>query len=265
MKKSLKLTNKFIILLFLLLAGCDFTSSLHKNILKAQDLISSQEFSKAAKLYEKSLEARPTKAIQLKIHFQLGQLYSLYLNSPQKALHNYSKILELTSEPLWQVKSLEKMGEINFDNLKDYKEASKIYKTLTDFVPKLQNQTTYKVKYAESILELGNYSEAKKILEELIENNTEQGVRSYFLLGMINFYKSEWDQAISNWFEYLKREKRQDRIVQTKFLIANAYETNEKLKEAYNVYYSILNEYPNPDVIKERLNSLYNRRLARKR
>ena len=61
------------------------------------------------------------------------------------------------------------------------------------------------------------------------------------------------------------REKRRDNIVQTKFLMANAYETMEKLKAAYNIYYSILGEYPNTEVIKNRLKSIYERRVARKR
>ena len=47
--------------------------------------------------------------------------------------------------------------------------------------------------------------------------------------------------------------------------MGNAYETMEELKKAYNIYYSILGEYPNNDVIKNRLNSLYKRRIARKR
>ena len=47
--------------------------------------------------------------------------------------------------------------------------------------------------------------------------------------------------------------------------MANAYETMERLKEAYNIYYSIVGEYPNNEVIKARLNSIYERKVARKR
>ena len=65
--------------------------------------------------------------------------------------------------------------------------------------------------------------------------------------------------------EYLKYEKNKDRIIEAKFMIANSYETKESLKEAYDIYYSILPEYPNPEVIKGRLKSLFTRRQARKR
>ena len=47
--------------------------------------------------------------------------------------------------------------------------------------------------------------------------------------------------------------------------MANAYETMEELKKAYNLYYSILGEYPNTEVIQNRLKAIYDRRVARKR
>ena len=84
-------------------------------------------------------------------------------------------------------------------------------------------------------------------------------------MGMIHFEKKEWRQAISFWNQYITREKRKDFVIEAKFLMANAYETLEALKKAYNLYYSILGEYPNTEVIQSRLNAIYQRRIARKR
>ena len=47
-------------------------------------------------------------------------------------------------------------------------------------------------------------------------------------------------------------------IVTTKFLWQMPMKRAEKLKEAYNTYYSILGEYPNSSVIKRRLDSFTN-------
>ena len=60
-------------------------------------------------------------------------------------------------------------------------------------------------------------------------------------------------------------EKREDLIVEAKFLIANAFESSEDLKRAWDIYYSIKGSYPNTKVIFERLNSIRDRRVARKR
>ena len=54
---------------------------------------------------------------------------------------------------------------------------------------------------------------------------------------MIFFQTERWDDSIAVWKDYLNLETRKDNIVMAKFLIANAYETVEKLKE-YGFEYS---------------------------
>jgi hypothetical protein len=90
-------------------------------------------------------------------------------------------------------------------------------------------------------------------------------IESFYYIGLINYYQQKWNESIEEWLEYIKREKLKDKIVKVKFLIANAYESQEKLKEAYNIYYSLLDDYPNPQIIKQRLKTVFDRRMARKR
>ncbi|MCO4753329.1 MAG: hypothetical protein KC478_02550 [Bacteriovoracaceae bacterium] len=256
--------NLFLILL--LLSGCDFTSGLHKDILKAQEHITKQEFSKAVEVYEEILKRKPSKTIQIKINYQLGEIYSLYLNDYEKALYHLETIISSSNEPLWQKNAMERIGAIQFEKFRNYKQAKIAYKSLMNFVPKLERQEFYSFRFALCEFHLKNYKKSDKLFKELSLIVKEGiGAESFYYLGLTKFYLKEWDAAISFWFEFLKREKRKDKIVQAKFLIANAYESAEKLKEAYNIYYSIIGEYPNPDVIENRLNSLYERRVARKR
>ena len=258
------LKNNLFIILFLLMTGCDFTSGLHKEILEAQDHITRREFKKAAAVYENILKKKPSKTIKIKINFHLGEIYSIYLNDQQKALQHFQKLISSSNEPSWQVKALEKIGEIQFEEFKNYNEAKRVYEKLMGFVPKLERQEEYTFRYAQCEFHLKNYGKSAEIFKELGKNN-QLGADAFYYLGLGHFYKGEWDDAINYWFDYLKRERRKDKIVQVKFLIANAYESAEKLKEAYNIYYSIIGEYPNPSVIESRLNSLYERRVARKR
>lgn len=258
-----KIANSFLLLI---LTGCGFTSGQYKDILQAQEYIENRKFFKAVKLYKNILNQKPTKNISLKVNFQLGEIYSIYLNKYTEALSHYKKVIKISNEPLWQVKALEKIGHINYENIKNFDESIYAYDKLIKFIPKLQKQDFYKFRYAQSLFQKDNYKSANKIFKQLsIESKSEYGIQSYYYLGLINFYSNKWDQAISYWFEYLKREKRKDKIVQVKFMIANAYESSEKLKEAYNIYYSIIGEYPNSKVIENRLKSLYDRRVSRKR
>lgn len=250
----------------LLLTGCGFTSGLYNDILKAQDYVKSQQYPQAVEIYEQILKSKIKKSIEIKINFQLGEIKAIYLNHYKSALINFNNIIKNSSDPLWQVKAMEKIGQINFENLKDYKTARKIYQKLLAFRPVLQNNDSYLFRFAESIFFLEDYIEAAAIFKKISSNSLNKySTQSFYYLGLINFYQKKWNTANNYWFEYLKRENRKDKIVQTKFMIANAYESDEKLKEAYNIYYSIIGEHPNTELIKQRLESLYKRRVARKR
>ena len=247
-----------------MMAGCDFTSGLHKDILRAQDLITNRKFSQATAVYENILKRKPTKTIQIKINYQLAEIYSIYLGNFKMALVHLNTIITSSNEPSWQVKALERIGTIQYEEFKNYRKSKKVYEKLMGFTPRLSRHEDYMFKLAQSEFHLKNYKKSQSLFKKLALNK-EFGADSYYYLGLGHFYRGNWELAINRWFEFLKREKRKDKIVQVKFLIANAYESAEKLKEAYNIYYSIIGEYPNPSVIESRLNSLYARRVARKR
>ena len=258
--------NSLFLLIIFYTTGCGFSSGLYKDIIKAQDLITQQKYLEAAKVYETILLKKPSKNINIKINFQLGEIYSIYLNNYEKSLSYFKAIATNSNEPAWQIKSLEKMGQIYFENIKDYKKSVKAYSQLINVSPALKNQNFYKLRYAISYLKMNKLNKSIELFKELLEyNEIDILTESHFNIGIAYFYQKKWKQAIKSWSEYLRYEKRKDKIVQVKFLIANAYESNEELKKAYNIYYSILGEYPNTQVIKNRLNSLYDRRVSRKR
>lgn len=265
MVNLLRLLFSNLIFLFLL-SSCDFTSGLNQDILNAQKYVDNQDFAKAVELYERVLKKNPSKIIKTKINYQLAEIYYLYLDEQVKALKYYQFIVDNVDDPLWQVKSLEKMADINFSFAKNYNEAIRAYHILMQVKPKLKNFDYYYLRVGESYFEMGKYSKAREIFNQILNQPTNPYyVEAFYQMGLIEFYNKNWDKAVEYWLEYLKREKRKDQIVKVKFLIANAYESNEKLKEAYNIYYSLLPVYPNPDVLRSRLKSLYARRVARKR
>jgi tetratricopeptide (TPR) repeat protein len=248
------------------LNGCDFTSGLNREILTAQDYVERQEYAKASEAYERLLRQNPPKNILTKINYQLAEIYYLYLNQQTRALSHYKYIVENDDIPRNQVRSLEKIADINFSFSKNYKESIKAYQLLLSFKPRLQSADFYDFRVAEALFEDGQLEKADERFSKFaFDTNHAHHIESFYYQGLIRFYQKRWDPAVERWLEYIKREKRKDLIVKTKFLIANAYESGEKLKEAYNIYYSLLSDHPNPEIIKERLKTLYARRVARKR
>lgn len=259
--------NKIFYLIFFLITSCGGCSSgLYQDILKAEELLNSQQFDKAIDVYTGILDKKPSKQIRIKIYHQLGDIYSIHKNEYQKSIKYFNKIIEDSNDFYWQKRAIQNMAKIFFENLGDFKQSKLFYDRLINTKPRLPKYNFYKFRYALSLVKLREYDEAHAVLDELILiDKNEYKVQSYFHKGLSYFYVHDWNNAIENWFEYLKYEKRKDKIINTKFLIANAYESSEKLKEAYNIYYSILGEYPNAEVVKTRLESLYKRRVSRKR
>jgi tetratricopeptide (TPR) repeat protein len=253
-------------LLIQLLVSCDFTPRLHKDIIRAQQYIHNQRYQDAIKTYHQILDENPRIDIRVKIYYQLGELHSTYLGKNKESLEYFEKIIAESNDPLWVVKSLEKIGEINFSYIRNYNESNRAYRKLNSFVPKLQNADFYEYRLASSLLMIGKIDEAIVAYENiLLKPGHEYYVRSVYEMGNAYFQKKEWQTAVNYWLDYIKKETRRDNLVQAKFLIANAYETMEELQKAYNLYYSILGEYPNTEVIRSRLQSIYERRIARKR
>jgi len=255
---------KIFILLFLI--SCDFSPKLHRDILNAQDYINEQKYPEATALYEKILSGLPAGKVKIKVLFQLGDLYSIHLQKYKKGIYYYEKIVESSEDPLWVVKSQERIGGLYFTYLKNYKKASFYYKSLVNIYPKLTEYDFYEFRLGRSYIEMGDFKAALKILDEIKINPLHKYfVSSYYHIGLAHFKAKKWQKAVDIWREYIGREKRRDHVVHTKFLMANAFETMENLSKAYSIYYSIQGEYPNTKVIQNRLNSVYQRKVAKKR
>lgn len=262
-----KMSKRFIFIIGLFFFySCDFTPPVNRKIIDAQSYITSQKYAQAAYLYEDILKSNPSEELRLKICYQLGELYSIYLGQYKNAVYYYAQVKELTEDPLWLIKAEEKLADINFNYLKNYKNAIKNYAKLSEFTPKLKEFDFFQLQIALSKFYLNDKAAALAQLIKIQTNpNHEYFVRSFYYVGLIYFEQKELNKALFVWQEYLKRENKKEYIVQTKFMVANAYESTENLKMAYDIYYSIANDYPNPDVIQNRLASLYSRRVSRRR
>ena len=259
-----KINIMFFYSFLLLFISCDFSPRIHKEILYAQQLVTEQQYAMAIHKYKEVLEKNPPQ--QTKLYYQIGELYSTYLLKNEESLEFYKKSIESSDDPFWMVKSEEKIAEIKFSFLKDYKGAQKSYEKLIGFSPKLLDIDFYQYRLALAYINSKQLDKGHEILTAISQNGNHQYyVQALYRIGMISFLQGEWSQAIHHWERYIKHEKRRDLIIQVQFLMANAYETMDDLKKAYEMYYALLTTYPNIDVIKNRLNSIYQRRIVRKR
>lgn len=250
--------------LLLLALSCDFTPRIYKQILRAQRLVAEQRYAEAIEEYERILE-KPHEE-QAKTYYQVGELYSIHLLENKKALPYYKKSIEISDDPRWMIRPQERIAEINFSFLKDYVSASEDYKKLVALASSPEKRDFYQYRLAISLVNARNIEAGYAILQKIGKNpGHAHHVRAIYDMGMYYFFKKKWKEAVAQWEKYIKKETRRDNITQARFLMANAYETMEDLKTAYNIYRSLLADYPNMEIVKNRLEAIYARRVARKR
>ncbi len=254
------------LLLFLSFLSCDFTTSIHRDILKAQEYFQDKNYKEAIKYYKSVTDKRIDDDLKVKVFYQLAEIYSNYEEDYKTSLDYYEKILTYNPNLIWQVKVYEKIGDLYLNHLKNFVEAKKIYNKLYSFQPPLEKSDFYFYQVGLSSFKNLEYEKALKIFEEIgLQNQHAYFLEALYHQGLIHFYKKQWKMAVEKWENYLRYERDARKVVNVKFLMANSYEMLEELKVAYNLYFSILSDYPNPKVIEKRLRSLYERRVSRKR
>ena len=265
-KNNFKGKSLLFLLVFFFLTSCDFSNRVHRQVLEAQALIQEQKYDEAIKEYFKILNRDPPRETKVKVYYQLGDLYSIYLSQNKESIKYYEKVKEISEDPYWLIKTEERLGEVSFVYTKDFKKSFESYQKLTLFKPDLEKKDFYQFRAAVSLFQLEDFKQAKFIFNEISNSPKHQyKEESLFYLGQIYFREQKWEEAIRPFNQFTKISENLEKVVQAKFLIANCYETLENLEKAYMIYYSLIGIYPNSEVIRNRLESIYKRRIARKR
>lgn len=250
------------------LAVVDFTPNIKRKILRAQEKSHVLNFKEAARIYEEVLKENPDDETKIKIYFQLANINLIQFFDVKKSLYYYELIIKESDNPGQRIMAQERLADIYFSTKKSFNKGLYYYGVLLSIVPKLQNYWFYYYRYSMCLYHIGDYQNALIHFEKIIQSKNESDefyLPAFFQYGLVLFNLKKWDMAISTWENFIAESNNKSDIIKTKFMVANAYETKEDLKNAYDTYYSILGEYPNTEIIKRRLESIYSRRVARKR
>ena len=267
LKNFLRRNFFLVIIAFLpILFSCDFTTGVSRKILQAQDYVDNHQYKEAIEEYQILLELNPPKKIQHKIYYQMAEIYSIYLLDGEKALKYYERIEDSLADSQLKKIALVKSAQLSFE-LKKYNKAIKYYEKFVDsdnFTEEEKN--FFGMQMGISYYEKNDLKNAKRVLSKISEEK-ENNYRSqaYFYLGQVHSFEYDYGKAIESWQKSLEFERESAQKIETKFYIANAYERLNMLEKAYRYYYSIIDFYPNPEIIKKRLEHIYQRKVSRRR
>jgi tetratricopeptide (TPR) repeat protein len=255
-----------LLLTISVLASCDFTPPLNKKILDAQNLIRDNQYEEAISRYVVILKNNPPAEIKVKIRYQIADLYSIYLSKIEESLPYYEEVAKTSEDERWKLKSLERLSDLNFTHLKRYDKAIFYFREMLYLTTDKTEIDFFEYRIAQSYFKKSDFQNAIQKFAEISNNKTHSYyVKSIYYQAMVHYYLEEWDQSIKLFQNYIGIEKNRDDVINAKFILANALESRENLNKAYDIYSSILGEYPNTEVVKAKLESIYRRRVARKR
>ncbi|MCB9092939.1 MAG: hypothetical protein H6620_10315 [Halobacteriovoraceae bacterium] len=245
--------------------SCSRETKITRLILNAQEQTEEGKYKDALETYNEILNLKINSEIENRIIFQKAKLYHLYIQNFEQAKLQYKLILNLADKPFWQILGLEGIAKIELDHDKEYNSCFKHYQKLKSFLPKLELYDSYE----NLALECAFKSSSEKNLSDagesiLIIDHHPLLAKFRWYEGLSLFNKGKYQESIDLWAKNLTQIEEPYKA-KVKFYMGLAYENLEQLEKAYKMFYSVLKTYPEPDAVQYKLESLYQRRVERKR
>lgn len=261
MKAILKITRySFLLILFALSFSCK-NSHLYEYD-EAEDYYKQGKFMEAMLSYNKVIAGEDEKLASEAL-YKVALIQYINFKNNEKAIDLFSMYLKNYSKGLRADEALKAIGDIYFKDIHEYNKAISYYQNLIDnYVnSKLLEETAYYL--GKSYFLLNNYAQAVIIFKKLLKDFPEGKLRAETELeiaGCLNVQNKQ-KEAIELYQSIIN--KYQDKpavIVMAKYFLASIYEEVDNLNEAVKIYKTIEFTYPNPEIIKLKIEKINYRR-----
>jgi len=263
-------------LIFLLLvgSGCTAQSSISNHYLTAEKLWSEKNYPAAVAEFERVVKESPDSAIGLQALWRASTTQALFLNEPQKALKGFESFIQRASSSELAPQAMLEMGEILFTRLNQYGRAIEHYEKLIES-PRFREEekALFHYRVARSHFHLQRIRKSIEWYEKMLAAfpSSTWTPRAMADLGSAWYALGDHDRTALpkalKIFQDLKNRTRgrQHRLyVEAVFNEASTLEELDKLEEAHDLFMTIQNDYPAPNVIRIRMVRL-SERMKKKR
>ena len=270
---SRSLSGVFLPLL-LVWVGCTAQSSVSNHYLTAEKLWSEKNYPAAVAEFERVVKESPESAIGLQALWRASMTQALFLNEPQKALKGFELFIQRAANSELAPQALLEMGEILFSRLNQYARAIEHYEKLIESPGfREEDKALFHYRVARSHFHLHRIRKSIEWYEKMMARfpNSSWIPRAMSDLGSAWYALGDQERAAFSKalkiFQDLKARTRgrQHRVfVEAVFNEASTLEELDKLEEAHDLFKTIENDYPAPNVIKIRMVRL-SERMKKKR
>lgn len=219
---------------------------------KAMKAYRTENYEKAAELFEAILQKYPTHDLSRKARYELGNIYFYKLKQPQKALKHLQDLYAQSQPGNYSFEALKLIGYIYDKSLNDCLKGVDAYRLLIRDYPSEIDSDEYQQAIADCYFKLHDYDQACSEYEILLAQYPHSSYvpRSKFQIANSYALREQWDTAIALYEELLVSESLSEQLmVETKLELAFCYEHKQQFEDALALYVELQEVAPHTAVI----------------
>lgn len=254
-----------LVLLALQLFGCNANSSKNQFGL-AEQLFLEQKYDASIHEFNKIVQRDPQSEFGIKALQQIATIQQLYLNNAEEALKTYRLLLKRSTEPKLIRETQLTIANLYFERFEDFEKAAETYLSLYQAYPDDDMADKILYRYGRSLFLKNRFDDAMKAYQTLRQKFPVSPYSARAQLEIANALSSsgKCKEAIKK-FEEVRASAQKDLRVMAVFEMANCYEILDDLDTSYDLLASIQTDYPNPDVISQKMQKIKRRKILRRR
>lgn len=256
-----------------LVTSCANQSSITARYLTAEKLWTEKKYEASVIEFDKVVKENPNSAMGLQALWRASTTRSLFLKEYSEALRGLQSFVDQSAQQNLIKEAQKEIGEILFSKLNQYEKAIEHYQKLIDSGKFSQEEGFFLYRISRAYVSSGKIRKAISIQEKILSKYKDDELiiktkldlaQNWYTIGEIDkqaYLKSlQYYQQVSNDVKTRNRKKYNE----AQFGLAMVLEEMDRSDEALKIYQAIEKEFDIPNVIKIRIQKIYERSKRKK-
>jgi len=233
---------------------------------KAEELVGEGKYMDAVSKYKDVALHHEKSVFAPDALFEMGKIYYMQLNDYESAIDEFNELVDKYPDSDKCKLARKYMADIYMYKLNDYKKAIVEYQKAIPYYQGSSEAEKLLHEISSAYFNLGNFDQQRVELKLLLDAFPQTKMRGDISLQIANSYYvgGSLDDAIKSYRDIIKNFPGTPLSFEAKFQLGVCLQENGDLKGAVKLLKEIRNVYPNPTIVKKRIERI-EKRLKRRR